>query len=238
MFALYLMPSFYLIDYSTLNANLAHIQHSYLTSITGNEKFDESNLSQQYGQAIAKQFALPAAITGLFRSPCECQNGVCGCCTGMLFSALRQLGCMNITYHPEDFSFEFKMLMNNAVLYKNRMSGRNPPPVCARIPRLSFIRMCASFYDLKFAGRNMHICMEMSAFFRENEVFTRYVALSLLYFFIVFKSNFFLIFSLQMVHFVCRTDHSIVCVSETKVLKSFDRMEMTMCSKSPAPMPK
>lgn len=158
--------------------------------ITGNEKFDESNLSQQYGQAIAKQFALPAAITGLFRSPCECQNGICGCCTGMLFSALRQLGCLNITYHPEDFSFEFKMLMNNAVLYKNRMSGRNPPPVCARIPRLSFIRMCASFYDLKFVGRNMHVCMEMSAFFRENEVFNRYVpsaksAHSLLY----LKSN-------------------------------------------------
>lgn len=91
----------------------------------------------------------------------------------MLFSALRQLGCLNITYDPENFAFEFEMLMNNAVLYKNRVTGRNPPPVCARLPGLSFIRMCASFYDLYFVGRNMHVCLEMSAFFQDNEILNR-----------------------------------------------------------------
>lgn len=121
--------------------------------------------------------SLPANLFGnlAIRRPCECDKGVCGCCTGMLFSALRQMGCLNITYHPEDFSFEFKMIMNNAVLYKNRVTGRNPPPVCVRVPRLNFIKMCASFYDLHFIGRNMHVCLEMSAYFQENEIFNRYV---------------------------------------------------------------
>lgn len=110
------------------------------------------------------------------RAPCECTNGVCGCCTGMLITALRQFGCMNITYSPEDFSFELKMIMNDAVLYKSRVTGRNPPPVCVRMPRLNFIKLCASFYDLYFVGRNMHVCLEMGAYFRDTEVFNRYGA--------------------------------------------------------------
>lgn len=120
--------------------------------------------------AMSKQFGFLSNT----RAPCECASGVCGCCTGMFFSALRQLGCLNITYAPEDFSFELKMIMNNAVLYKSRVTGRNPPPVCVRVPRLSFIKLCASFYDLYFVGRNMHVCLEMGAYFRDSEVFNRY----------------------------------------------------------------
>lgn len=136
-------------------------------------------MSAQSRQALLfKQLGLPAnpfaSLASVLRRPCECQKGVCGCCTGMLFSALRQLGCMNITYHPDDFSFEFKMIMNNAVLYKNRVTGRNPPPVCVRMPRFSFVKVCANFYDLHFIGRNMHVCMEMSAFFQDSEIFNRY----------------------------------------------------------------
>lgn len=139
-----------------------------------NEKYDEFSQSRQ---AIAKQISNPFGFLA-GRSPCECHNGVCGCCTGMLFSALRQLGCLNITYDPENFAFEFEMLMNNAVLYKNRVTGRNPPPVCARMPGISFIRLCASFYDLYFVGRNMHVCLEMSAFFQDSEILNRCVNLA------------------------------------------------------------
>lgn len=138
-------------------------------------------MSTQSRQALFKQLGLPASLFGSIASalkrPCDCQRGICGCCTGMIFSALRQMGCMNITYHPDDFSFEFKMLMNNAVLYKNRVTGRNPPPVCVRMPRFSFVKVCASFFDLHFIGRNMHVCLEMSAFFQESEIFNRYLQL-------------------------------------------------------------
>lgn len=80
---------------------------------------------------------------------------------------------MNITYVPEDFAFDFKMIMNNAVLYENRVTGRNPPPVCVRPPRFSFVRVCAEFHDLYFVGRNMHVCLDMSASFQDYELFNR-----------------------------------------------------------------
>lgn len=140
---------------------------------TGNENYDEIYQSRQ---TIAKQLSNPLGFLA-GRSPCECRAGVCGCCTGLLFSALRQLGCLNITYNPEDFSFEFKMLMNNAILYRTRVTGRNPPPVCVRMPRFTFLKMCASFYDLYFVGRNMHVCLEMTAFFQDSEMFNRFVEL-------------------------------------------------------------
>lgn len=130
---------------------------------------------------MSKQIALPDNPFGFLtnRVPCDCDKGVCGCCTGLFFTALRQFSCLNITYLPEEFSFELKMIMNNAVLYKSRVTGRNPPPVCVRVPRLNFIKICASFYDLYFVGRNMHVCLEMGAFWGQTEVFNRYVFLKL-----------------------------------------------------------
>lgn len=80
---------------------------------------------------------------------------------------------MNLTYVPEDFSFEVKMLMNDAVLYKRKMSGRNPRPVCVHPPRLNFIELCASFHDIYFVGRNMHVCLDMDVNFREYPLINR-----------------------------------------------------------------
>lgn len=107
------------------------------------------------------------------RIPCACTNGVCGCCTGMLLQTFNSKGCMNITYIPEEFAFDLKMSMNDRVLYKNRVSGRNPAPVCIRPPRFQFIEVCASFYDIHFIGRNMHICLEMGGYFEGFELFSR-----------------------------------------------------------------
>lgn len=107
------------------------------------------------------------------RIPCACTNGVCGCCTGMLLQTFNSKGCMNITYVPEEFAFDLKMSMNDRVLYKNRVSGRNPAPVCIRPPRFQFIEVCASFYDIHFIGRNMHICLEMGGYFEGFELFSR-----------------------------------------------------------------
>jgi Domain of unknown function (DUF4773) len=77
-------------------------------------------------------------------------------------------------YVPEDFAFEFQMKMNNNVLYKNRISGKNPPPVCVTPPRLPIIEVCAKFHDVYFAGRNMHVCLDVSANFQGYELFERY----------------------------------------------------------------
>ncbi len=80
---------------------------------------------------------------------------------------------MNITYIPEEFAFEVKMMMNDAVLYKNRMSGRNPRPICVTPPRIGLIEICANFHDIYFVGRNMHVCLNMEANFQGYELFDR-----------------------------------------------------------------
>ncbi|XP_055548566.1 uncharacterized protein LOC129732085 [Wyeomyia smithii] len=128
-------------------------------------------MSNTRGRSLSKQ--IPSLSTnpqgGSLTNGCQCINGICSCCTG-IFS---MRGCMNLTYIPEDFAFDFRMLINNRVLYKNKITGRNPPPVCVNPPRLDFVEVCARFYDLFFVGRNMHVCMEMNGSFEGFELFSR-----------------------------------------------------------------
>ena len=112
-----------------------------------------------------------SGLSNLVRAPCTCQTGVCGCCTGNMIPAINSRGCMNLTYVPEDFSFEFRMMFNDRTLYRNQVIGRNPRPVCVNPPRLRIIKLCAKFYDVYFVGRNMHACMEMQGKFQQTELF-------------------------------------------------------------------
>lgn len=91
----------------------------------------------------------------------------------MILSTFNSKGCAHVRYDPEQFSFELKMMMNDRVLYKNRVSGKNPKPICINPRRLPFIEVCVNFYDIYFVGRNMHMCLEMNANFNEFEVFNR-----------------------------------------------------------------
>ncbi|XP_062545069.1 uncharacterized protein LOC134211812 [Armigeres subalbatus] len=121
---------------------------------------------------LFKQLLSPnplAAVSGYFKNGCQCSNGICSCCTG-IFS---MNGCMNLTYIPEEFAFDFRMLFNNRVMYRNRVSGKNPRPVCVNPPRFDFIEVCARFYDLYFVGRNVHVCLEMNGNFDGFELFSR-----------------------------------------------------------------
>lgn len=126
-------------------------------------------------QEQSKQVTAPAhpikEITS--RLPCSCKEGVCACCTGMLLQALRSKGCMNLKYIADDFAFIFEMKMNNQVLYKNRVSGKNPAPICVNPPRFPFIEVCATIYDVYFFGRNVHACMEFGGYFQGYELFSR-----------------------------------------------------------------
>lgn len=96
------------------------------------------------------------------RIPCDCKNGVCSCCLGGFF--FNNKGCMKLKYMPEDFAFEFRMTFNENVLYKNVLSGKNPRPICISPPRFDrWLELCAKFHDIYFVGRNMHLCLDVSA---------------------------------------------------------------------------
>lgn len=121
-----------------------------------------------------KQIAPPNPVSEIAkRLPCACKDGICACCTGMLLQALRSKGCLNLKYIADDFAFVFEMKMNNQVLYKNRVSGKNPAPICVNPPRFPFIQVCATIYDVYFFGRNVHACMEFGGYFEGFQLFNR-----------------------------------------------------------------
>lgn len=106
------------------------------------------------------------------RIPCECISGICSCCVGGFFFSNK--ACMKLKYVPEDFAFEFRMMFNKHVLYKNTLSGKNPRPICISPPRFgNFIEMCARFHDIYFVGRNMHLCLDVSASLGELDILDR-----------------------------------------------------------------
>lgn len=96
------------------------------------------------------------------RIPCECKNGICSCCIGGFF--FNNKGCMKMKYIPEDFAFDLRMTFNDNTLYKNTISGKNPRPICISPPRFQqFLEICAKFHDIYFIGRNMHVCLDVTA---------------------------------------------------------------------------
>ncbi|XP_017774759.1 PREDICTED: uncharacterized protein LOC108561368 [Nicrophorus vespilloides] len=97
------------------------------------------------------------------RLPCSCQGGQCSCCTGMILERFKQKACMNITYDPDEFAFTASMSMNERILYKNTFTGKNPPPMCVRVPRFRFIQFCVEFSNIYFAKRNIHMCIDAEA---------------------------------------------------------------------------
>lgn len=107
------------------------------------------------------------------RIPCDCKNGICSCCIGGFF--FNNKGCMKLKYMPEDFAFELKMTFNENTLYRNTMSGKNPRPICISPPRFNrLVEMCARFHDIYFVGRNMHLCLDVTASVGDFDVVDRY----------------------------------------------------------------
>lgn len=60
----------------------------------------------------------------LFRFPCSCRDGQCGCCTGAFLDRYRMRTCGNMTFIPEDFVFDVRLSVNNNTVVQQRVSGR------------------------------------------------------------------------------------------------------------------
>ncbi|CAH1378015.1 unnamed protein product, partial [Tenebrio molitor] len=104
-----------------------------------------------------------SSLLPAFRLPCSCLEGQCGCCSGVLLDQFNQKACLNVSYEPDDFAITAAMSMNGRVLYKRTVSGKNPAPMCFRLPRFQFIRLCVEFSNIYFASRNVHLCIDMEA---------------------------------------------------------------------------
>lgn len=59
----------------------------------------------------------------VFRFPCSCKDGTCGCCTGAFLDRYKMKTCGNITFVPEDFVFDVRLSVNNKTVVRQRVSG-------------------------------------------------------------------------------------------------------------------
>lgn len=59
----------------------------------------------------------------VFRFPCSCKDGQCGCCTGAFLDRYRMKTCGNMTFDPEEFIFDVRLSVNNNTVVRQRVSG-------------------------------------------------------------------------------------------------------------------
>ncbi|PSN41710.1 hypothetical protein C0J52_07764 [Blattella germanica] len=120
--------------------------------------------SNQYQNNGLVQMNLNLNTVARRTSPCDCSKGQCSCCSGFFLGQLGvnldQKGCVNVAYDPDEFAFTTALTYNNKVLYKNKFSGKNPEPMCVTVPRTN-LRFCVAFSNVYFAGRNVHMCIDM-----------------------------------------------------------------------------
>ncbi|XP_050671098.1 uncharacterized protein LOC126969598 [Leptidea sinapis] len=99
--------------------------------------------------------------------PCECKQMQCTCCTGIRIQTLNydRRTCTVLSYEPEDSIFNMDVKVNNATVFQNTYSARNPPPFCVPVPvpylPPGLVDMCVRLFDVSVVDGKFHICMDM-----------------------------------------------------------------------------
>ncbi|RVE54437.1 hypothetical protein evm_000922 [Chilo suppressalis] len=107
---------------------------------------------------------IPGQVNGtLFRFPCSCVDGQCGCCTGSILERIRTKACGNITFIPEDFVFDVRLSVNNNTVVRRRVSASDPPPICFNPRRAPFVEVCAEISNIRIRNRNAFACLDINA---------------------------------------------------------------------------
>ncbi|XP_026319504.1 uncharacterized protein LOC113230000 [Hyposmocoma kahamanoa] len=144
--------------------------------LNANEVMDISDFSVYYdlktNETIKRMMPRPWYKPGwMLRLPfmggaCSCEENQCKCCTGI---KIRTFGfektCILLNYDPEPSTLNMEVMMNNASIYKNTFSARNPPPFCLPIPvpyvPPGLVDMCIRLFDINVMDQRLHICMDI-----------------------------------------------------------------------------
>ncbi|CAH0724696.1 unnamed protein product, partial [Brenthis ino] len=99
--------------------------------------------------------------------PCECEGLQCRCCTGIRIQAFNfdRRTCTILTYEPVESTVDLEVSMNNASVFRDSFSTRNPPPLCIPVPvpylPPGLMDMCVRLYDISIVDQKLHVCMDM-----------------------------------------------------------------------------
>ncbi|XP_046961085.1 uncharacterized protein LOC124530814 [Vanessa cardui] len=149
----------------------------YLDTIKEDNSMDVTDFSVYYdiqtNKTIKRMMPRPWYKPGWllrlpFRGgPCECDGLQCKCCTGVRIQAFNfdRRTCATLTYEPMDSTLDLDVMMNNASVFRDSFSTRNPPPFCIPIPvpylPPGLVDMCVRLFDISIVEQRLHVCMDM-----------------------------------------------------------------------------
>uniref|UniRef100_A0A0B6YRA3 DUF4773 domain-containing protein n=1 Tax=Arion vulgaris TaxID=1028688 RepID=A0A0B6YRA3_9EUPU len=114
-------------------------------------------------EEIYRQFI--ADLTVGNNSVCSCTNDCCGCCAHIVIGILHidETACVNFCYIPAELALDFTFTLNDIVIIEEKISVRNPPPICVGVPIIKLVRICIVFYNIKLEDEHLQGCIDIEA---------------------------------------------------------------------------
>uniref|UniRef100_A0A0B7BB67 DUF4773 domain-containing protein n=1 Tax=Arion vulgaris TaxID=1028688 RepID=A0A0B7BB67_9EUPU len=97
-------------------------------------------------------------------SSCSCVNYTCGCCVDLVIPkiSLNETGCLIMSYLPDEYGFQIVFTLNGLVIMSEKISVKNPPPICAPVPYAhELANICIRFYNLDYKEKQFSGCADI-----------------------------------------------------------------------------
>ncbi|XP_057301291.1 uncharacterized protein LOC130635820 [Hydractinia symbiolongicarpus] len=96
---------------------------------------------------------------------CQCSGYECSCCVKLNVAKihLKETACVGAKYLPKEIGIELDLELNNKSLIREKVSLRNPPPLCVGIPHLhDYASLCVVLYNVTWSGK-VGACLKIEA---------------------------------------------------------------------------
>lgn len=93
---------------------------------------------------------------------CSCHNYSCECCLHAEVKRiyLNDTVCIKISYLPDELGMEIDLILDGRVLFKRKISVKNPPPICAEIPYVhKLASLCIRVFNISLDQNRLFACM-------------------------------------------------------------------------------
>ncbi|KAL5005638.1 hypothetical protein ScPMuIL_016796 [Solemya velum] len=138
-----------------------------VSSSTSTESmFPQSDMIEELREVLQEALAdtYGSEVDQNVKSSCHCSGSACGCCVRVHIKkvGLNSMCCANITYLSNEIGFQFSFSVDGKVIFKDKVSAKNPPPLCLKIPGLKKLASaCVIFYDLSVSGKKFSGCIRL-----------------------------------------------------------------------------
>lgn len=106
-----------------------------------------------------------------FMEQCTTEADIFRCCIGFE-SGLNVTACISIQYLEDEYGLELNVTLNSLYLYHEKVSAKNPPPICFHVPYLEKIAdACFRIHDLEVKQKNLTGCVDLEGHIEYLKVF-------------------------------------------------------------------